>query len=176
MKLDILLLVAGSGRNSGKTTFVCKIIEQFHHLVITSIKISPHFHNPSDGLIPITSKSGYAIYEETNSNTLKDSSKMLNNGAGKVYYIQTRMEYLNESFSDVYMKVEPDKPVIYESPGLIHYFKPGLFIIMTSLSGCDLKKIKNLKRFPHKEYILEEVLKITTFPIDFAGSVWKSLK
>jgi hypothetical protein len=176
MKLDNLLLVAGSGRNSGKTTFVCKIIEQFHHLGITSIKISPHFHNPSDGLIPITSKSGYTIFEETNSNTLKDSSRMLKSGADKVYYIQTHEESLNEAFSDVYKKIEPNKPVICESPGLIYHFEPGIFIIMISSVGSNLKSLVSLKRFQHKEFTNEEILKIVSFPIDFLDGVWKSMK
>ena len=176
MKLDNLLLVAGSGRNSGKTTFVCKIIEQFRYLGITSIKISPHFHNPSDGLIPITGKSGYIIYEETNRRTLKDSSRMLKSGAEKVYYIQTHEEYLNEAFSDVYMKIEPGKPVICESPGLIHYFEPGIFIIMISSAISNLKSLVSLKRFQHMKFTNEEILKITSLPIDFADGVWKSLK
>jgi len=44
-KYPNILLVSGNGRNSGKTTLACKIIERFskdHE--ITGLKISPHFH------------------------------------------------------------------------------------------------------------------------------------
>lgn len=176
MKLDNLLLVAGSGRNSGKTTIVCKIIDQFRHFGIASIKISPHFHDPSDGLIHFSGKSGYEIYEETNMNISKDSSRMLKSGAEKVYYIQTIEESLNNAFSNTYMNISSGKPVICESPALINYIEPGVFIIMISPAGSNLKNIENLKRFPHIEYTYEEILKTTLLPIDFIDGRWKSLK
>ena len=176
MKLSNLLLVAGSGRNTGKTTIVCRIIEQFRHLGITSIKISPHFHNQSDGLIHFVGKPGYEIYEETNMNTFKDSSRMLKSGAKKVYYIQTIEESLNKAFSNIYMNIPSGKPVICESPALINYIEPGVFIIMISPAGSNLKNIENLKRFLHIEFTYEEILKSTLLPIDFINGRWKSLK
>jgi len=176
MKLENLLLVAGSGRKSGKTTVVCKIIEQFRHLGIISVKISPHFHDPSDGLVPVTEKSGYKIFEETNSITSKDSSRMLQSGAKKVYFIQSAEESLNDAFSDVYMNIAPGKPVICESPALINYLEPGVFVIMISTSGSNLKNIKKLRRFPHLEYTCEDILTTTHLPIDFVEGRWKSLK
>ena len=65
MKIPNLLLIAGTGTKSGKTSLACKIIEQFKNLNITAIKISPHFHETTDGLISISEGEGYAIYEET---------------------------------------------------------------------------------------------------------------
>ena len=171
-----LLLVAGPGRNSGKTTIICKIIEQFRHIGITSVKISPHFHTPSYGLIHISGKPGYEIYEETNSDTSKDSSRMLRSGAEKVYYIQTFEEGLNEAFSDFYAKTASGKPIICESPSLINYVEPGLFIIMISPAGSNMKDIENRRRFPHLEYTYEEIMETATLPMDFVDGKWKSLK
>ena len=176
MKSNNLLLVAGSGRNSGKTTIVCKIIEQFRGLEITSVKISPHFHPPSDGLVHYLRKPGYEIFEETNRDSSKDSSRMLQSGAKKVYYIQTIEESISRAFSDVYISIPTDKPVICESPSLINFIKPGLFIIMISPSGNNLKKIENLKKFPHIEFTYWEILKNNTLPISFEDGIWKSLK
>jgi hypothetical protein len=176
MKLDNLLLVAGSGRNSGKTTIVCKIIKKFQHLGIISVKISPHFHDPSDGLIYYSGKSGFEIYEETNRNTQKDSSRMLQSGAEKVYYLQTKGNNLNEAFSDIYMNIVKGKPVVCESPSLISYIQPGLFIIMISPAGNNLKNIGSLRRFPHIEYTYEEILKTNNIPIDFFEGKWRCLK
>ncbi|MBA4322545.1 MAG: hypothetical protein C0408_06975, partial [Odoribacter sp.] len=160
MKPDNLLLVAGSGRNSGKTTIVCKLIGQFSNLGVTSIKISPHFHNPSEGLIHFSGKPGFEIYEETNRDTSKDSSRMLQSGAEKVYYIQTIEKKIDEAFSAVYMNIGRGKPLICESPALINYIKPGLFIIMISESGGNQKGIDDLRKFPHIEYSYEDILKI----------------
>jgi uridine kinase len=80
MLIPNLLLIAGTGTRSGKTSMACRIIEQFSDLKITAIKISPHIHERTDGLIPKTEKKGYSVYEETNSNTSKDTSRMLNSG------------------------------------------------------------------------------------------------
>ena len=79
-----LLLIAGTGTRSGKTSMACKIIEQFPDLEITAIKISPHFHETTTGLISKSEKKGYSIYEETNRGTLKDTSRMLHSGAHKL--------------------------------------------------------------------------------------------
>ena len=176
MKSDNLLLVTGSGRNSGKTTIVCKIIEQFSHLGIVAVKISPHFHSPSGGLIHLSGKPGFNIFEETDRNSLKDTSRMLQSGARKVYFIQSGEEYLNEAFSIVYKSIASGNPVICESPALINYIKPELFIIMISPSDSNLKNIENQRRLPHLEYTYEEIIKTTKLPIDFAEGAWKSLK
>jgi hypothetical protein len=176
MESKNLLLVAGSGRNSGKTTTVCKIIEQFRDLEITSVKISPHFHSPSDGLVAYSGKPGYEVYEETNRDSLKDSSRMLQSGAKKVYYIQTIEERINQAFLDVYLSIPTDRPVVCESPSLINYIEPGLFIIMISPSGNNLKKIENLKRFPHIEFTYDEIINGNPLPISFENGIWQSLK
>jgi hypothetical protein len=176
MKFENLLLVAGSGRNSGKTTIICKIINQFRHLGITSIKISPHFHNLSDGLVLFSERSGFAIYEETSRDSSKDSSRMLQSGAEKVYYIQATEVSVNEAFSEVYSSIAPGKAIICESPALINYIEPGLFILMISPATGNLKNTEELKKFPYTEFTYKEIIKKTLLPIGFADGVWKSLK
>ena len=80
-----LLLIAGTGPNRAKH-LACRIIEQFRDLSITAIKITPHFHETTPGLDSIIRREGYAIYEETNRETSKDTSRMLKAGATKVYF------------------------------------------------------------------------------------------
>jgi hypothetical protein len=174
MQLSNLLVVAGSGRNSGKTTFVCRIIEQFSHLGITSIKISPHFHEPSTGLVHVSGKPGFEIYEETSRNSTKDSSRMLECGATKVYYIQTLEESLYEAFSEVYLNMKIDRPVICESPSLINYLTPGMFVIMRSTYGINRKNIDDLIRHPHLQFTYDELIKTENLPVDFSDGHWKS--
>ena len=70
-----LLLIAGTGTKSGKTSMACRIISQFPELKITAIKITPHFHETTAGLLPFRKKHGYAIYEETERNGFKDTSQ-----------------------------------------------------------------------------------------------------
>ena len=91
-----LLLIAGTGIKSGKTTIACRIIEQFSNLNITAIKISPHFHVTTLGLNIIYEEEGYAIYKETNSDATKDTSRM---------YIQERQRSILPKYlmTDCYM-------------------------------------------------------------------------
>ncbi len=50
MTIPNLLIIAGTGNKSGKTTFACRLIEQFRSLDIISMKITPHFHETTAGL------------------------------------------------------------------------------------------------------------------------------
>jgi hypothetical protein len=84
-----LLLVTGSGRNVGKTTFICSVIAGNPLQKMAAIKITPHFHDPGEGLIPIVENNNFRIFEETNIHSDKDTSRYLQAGARKSYYIQT---------------------------------------------------------------------------------------
>ena len=176
MKKNNLLLVAGSGRKSGKTTIICRIIEQLRGLEITSVKISPHFHPPSEGLVHFAGAKGFGIFEETNRDSSKDSSRMLRSGAQKVYYIQTNEENISRAFAKVYSVIEPGKPVICESPSLINHLQPGLFLIMISVEGAGSKNISHLKSFPHMSFSYEEIMRTSSLPISFEDGAWKSIK
>src|SRR5512133_2356511 len=100
MILPNLLLIAGTGTKSGKTTMACRIIEQFKSLNITAIKITPHFHETTPGLKIIAEEPGYSIYEETNSASTKDTSRMLHSGAVKVFFAKV----LDDSIKSVFDK------------------------------------------------------------------------
>ena len=86
MVVPNLLLIAGTGNKSGKTTLACRIIDQFRHPEIVAIKITPHFHETTPGLDSYFRKQGYSISEETDTETAKDTSRMLKAGASKVYF------------------------------------------------------------------------------------------
>ena len=58
MTIPNLLIIAGIGNKSGKTSMACRIIEQFKTLDIVSVKITPHFHETTPGLVPIVEKKG----------------------------------------------------------------------------------------------------------------------
>src|SRR5665647_1648223 len=101
MIIPNLLLIAGTGTKSGKTTIACKIIEQFKNLNLTAIKISPHFHETTPGLISISENKGYVIYEETDKLSSKDTSRMLTSGASKVFFAKVWDDKLPEVFRDI---------------------------------------------------------------------------
>jgi hypothetical protein len=175
MKIPNLLLIAGYGTKSGKTSLACKIIEQFNNLKITAIKISPHFHETTSGLILISEKEGYAIYEETNREYTKDTSRMLRSGANRVYFAKVWDDKLLDVFNIIMEQIPPDVPVVCESPALRNFITPGLFMIISSSTIVKHKNINNLRSLPHVELKLEELKDIGFLPIGFEAGKWINL-
>lgn len=148
------------------------IIRQFPELMITAIKITPHFHETTAGLITISEKKGYAIYEETDRNSVKDTSRMLKAGAHKVYFAKVWDEQLPEVFNEIMKYIPNGTPVICESPALRNYIEPGVFIIMTSNSINKYKDISHLQRLPHVIFQLEKLDVTDTVPVGFEEGKW----
>ncbi|MCK5731082.1 MAG: hypothetical protein KAH68_08405 [Draconibacterium sp.] len=123
-------MIAGSGRNVGKTTLGCKIIAAAKTLEIVTVKITPHFHNTTLGLNKIESGAGWIISEETNKSTQKDSSLYLKNGAKKSYYIQAKVDKLKEAFDAIKNRLKKEQLVIIESAALHKIIKPAMFIFI----------------------------------------------
>jgi hypothetical protein len=176
MTIPNLLIIAGTGTKSGKTTVACKIIEQLKDLPITAIKISPHFHETTPGLISIAEDEGYAIYEETDRSSTKDTSRMLNSGASKVFFAKVWDDQITEVFNKIIDMIPSGTPVICESPALRNFIEPGVFIIMSSLTVNKHKDISHLQKLPHLMFKLEELENTATLPIGFDGGKWRYLE
>jgi len=135
-----LLLIAGTGRNTGKTTFACQILRKFSPVkTIYSIKITPHFHrNIQSGKVILQTTNLY-IAEETDSSTTKDSSLMLDSGAQKSFFVMATDQNLMEAFQKISQMIPSDSFIVCESGGLRHHVVPGLFFMMNK---TELEKIK----------------------------------
>ena len=143
MLIPNLLIIAGTGNKSGKTSMACRLIEQFRHLDIVSVKITPHFHETTPGLVLISEKTGYSVYEEKNGDNSKDTSRMLKAGASRVFFAKVTDNSLFSAFKEIIRYIPPGTPVICESPALRRYVEPGLFIIMTSSLKKIIKRISS---------------------------------
>src|SRR5674476_66057 len=157
MLIPNLLLIAGTGSKSGKTTIACRVIEQFNELNITAVKITPHFHETTPGLKTIYEEKGFAFYEETNPDSTKDTSRMLHSGASKVYFAKVFDDQLLFVFNKIKDLIPEGTPIICESPALRNYIEPGIFIIMSYDSSNKLKNINHLLELPHVMFKLEEL-------------------
>ncbi len=125
-----ILLIAGTGRNTGKTTFATEIIRNISSFTdICAIKISPHFHQQKSSLTPIEKGHNYEIFREESTQSSKDSSRFLKAGAKEVFYVQAFDDALLQLLS--FMKeTSPDTPIIIESGGLRKFIKPDIFLIL----------------------------------------------
>lgn len=125
-----LLLVAGSESNVGKTTFICNVISSQRLRKFGAIKISTHFNDSTQGLVPILETSEFRIFEETSRESGKDTSRYLKAGAVKSYYIQSNDSCLKEAFNLTSVLLDPDMPFLVESTRLRQILKPELFVFI----------------------------------------------
>lgn len=131
-KYENILLIAGNGQNVGKTTFACSVLKNIRIQKPIAVKITPHFHKTTSGLIEIKEGRNWKLFEETDKTTTKDSSLYLQNGAQKSYLIQTIDKGLPGAFATLEKFLFKNQPVIIESAALIEIIDPGLFVLIYS--------------------------------------------
>jgi len=138
-KYNNLLIITGTGRNSGKTSLACAVVSHMRKLDPVAVKISPHFHEPGPGLIEYYSSGKYNIFTETLTGSGKDTSRLLRAGATVVYYIQANDKYIKEAFYNLFRNIPASVPVVCESPSLAAHISPAVLFI------ADSRQIKNKK-------------------------------
>lgn len=140
-----LLLIAGNGRNVGKTYFACRVIESLSKQTpVTGIKITSHFHEHNTDDVLLKDKH-YVILQEKQINS-KDSSLMLQAGADKVFFVMAAPEYLPQAFKKL-SDFLSETPIVCESGGLHEIIRPGLFFFI-QLSGTPVQKPRHLIHQP----------------------------
>ncbi len=128
-KLNNWLIIAGNGRNVGKTWLAEYCIQQlaFQYDVI-SLKIASHIHKLSADIKWIDGdQDNWMLGKETNRHSLKDSGRMLAAGASHSYYAQLKSDqYIPEILSYLNGHIKEDQIVICESAAIGQFIIPGL--------------------------------------------------
>ncbi len=147
-----ILLIAGTRKKVGKTSLVCSLIKKFSRQQdIIGIKVCPHFHDLDAQEDILIDTPNFVMTEEHSVHGKTDSSRMLNAGASKVYYIQAKDDYLLKAIETVLKRTDPTSPIICESGGLRKYVIPGLFFIVTRQDwGPPKPGIEQLKAIADK--------------------------
>ena len=125
-----ILLVAGSGQNSGKTTFICQLVEKLSGYKPITVKVSSHFYDPTPGLKILAEEANFQLFEETNRETSKDSSLYLQHGAQRSFYIQAKDTQLEMAFMALLPYLEAEEPIIIESAAMHHVIDVGQFVFV----------------------------------------------
>ncbi len=137
IQIPRMLLIAGNGRNVGKTTLACRIIRYLSvRGPVIGIKISAHFHpyNEEDALV---ANDSFIIIEEKETNT-KDSSLMLQAGAEKVYFVMAKKEKIKQAMEHL-LELLPIRTLVCESGGLHQIAEPGIFLFVNR-KGLEIRK------------------------------------
>ena len=136
-----MLLIGSTSKKSGKTTFVCRIIQKFSKKNIITIKVTTvkkndkNFHHDSS----VAETKDFIITEETQNNTNKDTSRMLAAGASRVFWLRAERKCLKNGFTALLEKIGGDAICVCESNSLRQIVKPGLFIMVKDRNCRQLK-------------------------------------
>ncbi|MHC4160067.1 MAG: molybdenum cofactor guanylyltransferase [Planctomycetota bacterium] len=140
LKIPGMLMVGSMGRGSGKTKFVCSLIDRFSskHDII-GIKVTPV--QKADGSCPrggsgcgvCSSLEGhFYITEETDSRADKDTCRMLTAGASKVFWLRVLRKYLEEGVAALLDVIGDDAISVCESNSLRAIVEPDVFVMVRS--------------------------------------------
>ncbi len=132
-----LLIIGGAGRNVGKTEFICRIIEKISkEQEIYALKVSAifpdeqRFHGNHD-----SNEEEHVLFEETNRSSGKDTSRMLQAGASKVFYLRAEDTKVREGFEQFISLVPEGSPIICESNSLEKVVQPAYHIMVRAVDG-----------------------------------------
>ncbi len=135
-----LLIVGGTGRNVGKTEFICRLIakiaveQQIYALKVSAIypdeEIFHGNHSPAEP--------AQFLFEETRPETHKDTSRMLRAGASRVFYLRSDDSGIETGFDLFRRRIEMPAAVICESNSLGAFIRPGLLVMIKNMA----RKIK----------------------------------
>lgn len=174
--LNNFILVSGSGRNVGKTTLACNIIKKLSiDYKVFGIKISPHFHKTSDQQKLIREGEGFKIYQELNTDSEKDSSKMLELGAVKVYFIQCGDDKIKFAVESILDLLPSNSPIVCESGSFAKTYKPGLHLLVVGEQADETKKSyqQNLANADFTITRSDFSVKENYFDLKYNGTNWK---
>lgn len=136
-----IILVSGNGRNVGKTTFICELINQLKILKPISVKVSSHFHSVDlDKYLVLNQSDDFILLEEKNHDGSKDSNRMLRAGADKVFFLMVKDDKIGLAFNSLKKHFSKNVPIIIESASFRQILKPSLFFIVFGEETKNLKK------------------------------------
>jgi hypothetical protein len=145
-----MLLIGAAKSNSGKTTFATQLIERLkeNHPII-GIKITTihekdgkcHKGDLSCGAC-CSFNGNFHIHEEEGDEENKDTTRLLQAGAQKVYWVRAHRLYLSEAMETLLERLKSeagDAMLLCESNSLRNVLEPGLFLMVKRRESSEFK-------------------------------------
>lgn len=171
-----ILLITGNGKNVGKTTLSCAVIEHFNKEKIIGVKISPHFHDFDSEIEDVLYQTeDIIIIEEHRTNTGKDSSKLKTAGAYRVFFVMVLDNNLQEAFDKLMQIGGRENPMIIESAALRNIITPSQFLLLTHVDRPKPKKsIEHLMEYVnHKVTLFHDYHDFGPDNLSYENKEWK---
>lgn len=148
LKINSMILIGATSRNIGKTSLAMEIIDALvtrYDVIGLKVTIIKRGHTGcprgENGCGVCTSLRGnYEIEIEKDKTRSKDTSKMLNAGAKKVYWIRVYEDFVIEAIHNFCELIPINTVIICESNSIRKYLLPGLFIMLDTENPQKQKK------------------------------------
>lgn len=178
-----MLLIGAFGRNSGKTTLACRIIETWKTTaLIYAVKIigiekaNGICHRGQAGCGICTSLKGcYELVEDKGEHPSKDTAQMLGAGAEKSFLLKSLKECMAEAFSSFLENVPAGAVIVAESNTLRKHVIPGAFVFASMEQPEEAAmKISAREVYEYADFILrpEEALNILSLKKNASGHLY----
>ena len=143
IKIAGMLMIGAGDRKAGKTKFTCSLISRFCSwrevigIKVTSIEdAASGCPRGQEGCGACSSLEGhYYIFEETNREAGKDTSRMLAAGARRVFWLRALKPHLEEGIKALIDIIGEGTVTICESTSLRRVVEPDVFILLRSAWG-----------------------------------------
>ena len=99
-----VLVIAGSGRGAGKTAVGCALMAAMPEFRWTAVKVTPHWHGISG-----------RVWEETESDSEKDTARYLRAGAVRTFLISDETEDDGERIMEIIRQIPREGWLLVES-------------------------------------------------------------
>ncbi|SRR6266536_1085361 len=132
-----LVVVGGQSRNVGKTSVVAGLIAALPQFNWSAMKISQHGHGIySHGA---DQDHGWAISEEHDRSESTDTSRFLQAGAHRVWWVRSQPGRLAEAVPTVRNLLADCQHAILESNSILKFLRPDLYLTVLDPDTADFK-------------------------------------
>ena len=141
------LIVGAAGRNAGKTEFACAIIKEFQRAhPIVGVKFTAIAEGETtcprggEGCGVCAALEGdFQISEERGGQPEKDTARMLESGARRVFWVRCRRRRMHAALQALGPRLAPGTLVVAESNSLAQAVEPDLFLMVKSARSASVK-------------------------------------
>lgn len=138
-----LVVIGGHSRNVGKTSVVAGLISALPEFEWTAAKITQYGHGicsaNGEACDCATGDHSWAISEERDRTGDSDTSRFLQAGAAKVFWVRTEQGRLAEAMPMLRERLKSACNVILESNSVLKFMRPDLYLTVLDPATADFK-------------------------------------
>lgn len=141
-----MLLLGGAGRNVGKTEFACEIIRRYSPQIpvvavkITTVKEGDSCPRGGQGCgVCSTLANDYFLMEEFAVGAHKDTARMKQAGANRVFWLRVRQAALSAGINAMFAEIPAGTCLVCESNSARQIVEPGSFLVFREANSTAVK-------------------------------------